>query len=252
MFNLITSYPKSGNTWLRFIIFEMYFSDIIENVSSKLVDDYVPDFHKRFDIQKRNLVLIPQLKKYKVFLKTHFSYEQMSGMRIDKTLLIVRNPLDVIVSLINYYDIKKNDINTAVNEFAKYKTLLKIKNKFQFPNIVEHHDSWLNSKKNLLILRYEDLYYDFENSVIKIANFLEKKIDNTKIKNIKKNTSFNSMLELEKFEKKNQIRGAFNIRNSEKLFMNKGKSEDYFSYLNFNQINEIKQSFSSFMKIYQY
>ena len=36
--NLITSYPKSGNTWLRFIIFEMYFSDIIEKVSSKLVD----------------------------------------------------------------------------------------------------------------------------------------------------------------------------------------------------------------------
>ena len=60
------------------------------------------------------------------------------------------------------------------------------------------------------------------------------------------------MLELEKFEKRNQIKGAFNIRNSEKLFMNKGKSEDYFKFLNFNQINEIKQSFSSFMKIYQY
>ena len=70
MFNLIT-YPKSGNTWLRFIIFEMYFSDIIENVSSKLVDDYVPDFHKRFDIQKKSS-FNPSIKKIQSIFKNSF------------------------------------------------------------------------------------------------------------------------------------------------------------------------------------
>ena len=70
MFNFITSYPKSGNTWLRFIIFEIYFRDMVSEISSDLVEKYVPDFHKKFNIETRSLVLNPVLKNNEVFIKT--------------------------------------------------------------------------------------------------------------------------------------------------------------------------------------
>lgn len=252
MFNFITSYPKSGNTWLRFIIFEIYFRDMVSEISSDLVEKYVPDFHKKFNIETRSLVLNPVLKNNEVFIKTHFSFEQMSSMKINKVLLVVRNPLDVIVSLVHYYNIDKNDIDSVVMDFSENHTISRIKEKFKFPGLIEHHDSWINSKNEILILRYEDLVENFNNTIIKLTKFLDKEIDDNKIEKIKLNTSFKIMKDMEKSEKQKKLEGAFRIPNSKKFFMNKGKSNGYFDVLNTDQIEKLRKAFSSFMKTYNY
>ena len=44
--NIITSFPKSGNTWMRFIIYDLLFNDqnaTIENSSE--INRLIPDFH---------------------------------------------------------------------------------------------------------------------------------------------------------------------------------------------------------------
>tara|TARA_B100001564_G_C20601409_1_gene652906 strand:- start:610 stop:981 length:372 start_codon:yes stop_codon:yes gene_type:complete len=123
MFNLIVSYPKSGNTWVRFILYELFFKDNSKKTDSRQVEKYIPDFHQVFDFKKMKLTLDPVLKEKKIFLKTHFSYQQMHMMSIDRVILIVRNPLDVLASLINYYDIEKNMIESAVDDFANNHTL---------------------------------------------------------------------------------------------------------------------------------
>ena len=103
--NIITSFPKSGNTWMRFIIYDLLFNDhndTIENSSE--INRLIPDFH----MSKNNqLILDGRLKDKEVFLKTHSSYDQMSKLPIGKIILIIRNPLDVFVSLYNYYEIEK-------------------------------------------------------------------------------------------------------------------------------------------------
>ena len=41
----------------------------------------------------------------------------MEKLNISKVILIIRNPLDVLASLINYYKISEQEKNEVINEF---------------------------------------------------------------------------------------------------------------------------------------
>tara|TARA_B100001564_G_C20601409_1_gene652905 strand:- start:220 stop:483 length:264 start_codon:yes stop_codon:yes gene_type:complete len=87
-----------------------------------------------------------------------------------------------------------------------------------------------------------------------LSNFLGKKINEDKIKIIKKNTSFEYMFKLEKFEKQNQMKGTFRImkKENENYFMNKGKINNYLNVFSSAQIEKIQNSFFDFMSRYNY
>ena len=249
MFNILTSYPKSGNTWLRFIIYEIYFNIEDNNYNSKNVEIFVPDFHKL--IKNNKLILDERLKNNKVFLKTHYDFSKMQNLDIDKVILILRNPLDVLSSIINYYDIKNENLDNAVNEFAKYHTLLSFKKNLNFPSYSEHLQSWINSNKNIFIINYDNLINNFERTVKELGIFLGESLDEKRIKNIEKNTCFDKLNNLEKYERQRGIDGFFTTSISNKNnFMNKGKSKNYENILNSNQIKKIQDSFSEIIEKY--
>ena len=128
--NIITSFPKSGNTWMRFIIYDLLFNDhndTIENSSE--INRLIPDFHM---LKNNQLVLDSSLKNKEVFLKTHSSYDQMRKLPIGKIILIIRNPLDVFVSLYNFYEIEKEKRDEMIDFFCAHQTLPFLK-KANFP-----------------------------------------------------------------------------------------------------------------------
>ena len=49
----------------------------------------VPDFHN-FETN--------ELKDKNIFIKTHFSFNQMKKFQINKVIILIRNPYDVLVS----------------------------------------------------------------------------------------------------------------------------------------------------------
>ena len=249
MFNILTSYPKSGNTWLRFIIYEIYFNVEDNNYNSKNVEIFVPDFHKL--IKNNKLILDERLRNKKVFLKTHYDFSKMQNLNIDKLILLLRNPLDVLSSIINYYDIKNEKLENVVNEFAKYHTLMNLKKNLNFPSYSEHLQSWVNSNKNILIINYDDLLKNFKKTVKELGIFLGESLDEKRIKIIEKNTSFDKLNNLERYERKQSIDGFFTTSIvSKNNFMNKGKSKNYENILNPNQIKKIKDSFSEIIEKY--
>ena len=249
MFNIVTSYPKSGNTWLRFIIYEIYFNFENNNYNSKNVEIFVPDFHKL--IKNNKLVLDERLKNKKVFLKTHYDFSKMQNFNIDKIILILRNPLDVLSSIINYYDISNKNLDDVVNQFAKYHTLFNFKKNLNFPSYSEHLQSWVNSNKNILIINYDNLLKDFKKTVKELGIFLGESLDEKRIKIIEKNTCFDKLNNLEKYERERNIDGFFTTSISNKnSFMNKGKSKNYENILNSNQIKKIQDSFSEIIEKY--
>ena len=63
----------------------MYFEEI--ELTSKNMDDYIPDFHKIFSNNK--ITLCHGLKGKKIFLKTHSSFQQMEKLNISKVILII-------------------------------------------------------------------------------------------------------------------------------------------------------------------
>ena len=90
-FNIITSFPKSGNTWLRYIIYDLFFNQQNEENNNSLnIQKFVPDLHT-IKVNNNQLILDKVLKDKKIFLKTHLSYNQMLKYPMDKIILIIRN-----------------------------------------------------------------------------------------------------------------------------------------------------------------
>ena len=250
MINIITSYPKSGNTWLRFILFNILFNIDDKKFSSKDIEKLVPDFHKIIKDNSK-LILDENLINKKIFIKTHYDYVKVKSLNIDKVILILRNPLDVLASIINYYDIKKENLDFVVEEFSRHHNLAIFKTKYNFPSYSEHIKSWTDSGKDLLIIKYSELIDNFDLTVKDLSKFINENIDEKKIKLIKEKTNFNNLLNLEKFERKNKIQGFFTKSiSTQNNFMNKGKNRNYENLFNQSQIKKLEDSFFEIIQKY--
>ena len=95
---LIAGYPKSGNTWLGYMLSYIY--------GAKYIDLNAPN--RKVTLQKEILDLIdgnlPHKTAYEEVCKTHSSYTYFNGVQgtsldtFDKVIHIVRDPRDIAVS----------------------------------------------------------------------------------------------------------------------------------------------------------
>jgi len=167
----IVSYPKSGNTWLRFLLANLLYPDADVNLSN--IDDRMPSI---YEATKRQMELVSRPR----YIKSHEPFHP----RYPNIIYIVRDPRDVAVSYY-YYALKKGKaprefrIENFVDDFIGDK----IEN--LYGSWADHVAGWLamrQSRKNFLLLRYKDLLEDTHRQLSKIAVFLgipleEKKID---------------------------------------------------------------------------
>ena len=251
-FNIITSFPKSGNTWLRYIIYDLFFNpQNEENNNSVNIKKFIPDLHLT-KIKNNQLVLDKVLKDKKIFLKSHLSYNQMLNYPMDKIILIIRNPLDVFVSLCNYYDYDNSKKDELVEFFAKQHTLPILKKK-DLPTWSQHTNDWIDSNANLHIVRYKSLVDNFDMEIQKLSKYFGIVLSREKLNHLKSNTSFSKLKNIEKEEKKNDSEGIFNNAMRKKkgrFFMNVGKNNTYKDLLNEDQTSILKESFGNYIDKY--
>lgn len=249
--NIITSFPKSGSTWLRFIIYDLFFNkDNVGISSSQNIKHKIPDFHniKKID----NQVFEKFLKSKQIFFKTHFSYSQMKMLPIDKVIIIIRNPFDIFISLFNFYEIDENKKDTLLDYFCLHKTLPFLE-KFKFPNWKDHFESWITSRKNFHIIKYSELIDNFEKEIKYLSNFLNLKVTDEKINFIKNNTEFNNLKRLEIDERKKNLDGFFidAMKGKKSQFINKGGNKNYQNFFTDTQLSKLKESFSKELDKYK-
>ena len=245
--NLITSYPKSGNTWLRFIIYLIYFHEANKELQSKMMDNSIPG------LNKWSIAKIRENKHQfnPIFLKSHFSYNQVKKLNLGSIILVLRNPLDVLASLVRYYKIPEINIENTVNEFCKFHNLSFLSKNFNFPSWSEHLDGWEKSNQKILVLKYNDLLDNFDLNIEKIVKFLNKKIDENLIKTIKKKTDFETLKKLEKYEKEKAIDGYFfDLKKHNINFMSKGGTKTYMELFSDNQIEKLNSTFNKYITKY--
>ena len=144
----LTSYPKSGNTWIRFLIANLI-SKEEKVINFSNINDIVPDIYKATPVQ------INSLSKPRI-IKSHEHFDS----RYKKIIYIVRNPFQVAVSYYHHL-IKFNRIEENY-PFKKY--LVEFLEGEVFPkkgNWNSHVMNWLqqsdNSGQKLLLIRYEDM-----------------------------------------------------------------------------------------------
>jgi hypothetical protein len=159
----LVSYPRSGNTWTRFLIGNLVHQD--EPVSFTNIESRIPEIYFNPDHRMRRLPRPRILKSHECF-QPH--YRQI--------IYIVRDPRDVAVSFY-HHNVKARNIadNYPMEDFV----LRFINAEFdtRWGSWADHVLSWMLLRQNhpgFLLLRYEDMQRDALRELGRIAQFLHK------------------------------------------------------------------------------
>jgi Sulfotransferase domain len=156
----IVSYPKSGNTWTRFLIGNLVHPDSAANFSN--INRIIPDPEA---LSKKQLARMPRPR----LIKSH----QYFDPRYQKIIYVVRDPRDVAVSQYHFHRKRKlvadsSPIEQFVTRFIAGKTS-------PYGSWGENVASWLATRQThpgFLLLRYEDMMANTTLELGKVARFL--------------------------------------------------------------------------------
>jgi hypothetical protein len=182
----LVSYPKSGNTWTRFLIANLLYPEKHPDFSN--INLVIPDPEA---LSKRTLAKLPRPR----ILKSH----QYFDPRYRRVIYVVRDPRDVLVSQYHFH-IKRRVIHDSfpVDDFAKRFVAGETS---PYASWGENVAGWLATRYNtpgFLLLRYEDMIADTREALTKVAAFLEIPRDAESVAWAVEQSSAERMRELEK------------------------------------------------------
>ena len=270
----LASYPKSGNTWVRSFLSAYYYSDdgkfnfkLLNNIKQFPSRDF---FNRKIlsveDASDNWLIAQSRIKsKGEVcFLKTHNVFGAYKGKNFTTSeftlgaIYIVRDPRNVITSLMNHYSLNENEALSMIN--SVYRNLRDENNPEDYSNYsfisswANNFRSWKLSKSvETLIIKYEDLENNRFRTFKKIINFTDKlmklnnKIDFEKLKSSIESTNFDILKkkeELEGFEE-----AIFSKKDGRtKTFFNLGSENNYKKLIKPQTSKTLKKLFKKEMK----
>jgi hypothetical protein len=159
---MVVSYPRSGNTWTRFLVANLLHPG--EDVSFANIEELIPDTSS---ISSRALKRIPRPR----FIKSHEYFDH----RYPKVIYIARDPRDVALS---YYDFQRKyrqiedryPLEKYVDDFVKGRLI-----SASWGTWGENVASWVATRErsdNFLLLRFEDMHNDTLRELTRVAQFL--------------------------------------------------------------------------------
>ena len=155
----IASYPRSGNTWTRFLIANLMHPE--RPVTFANIETIIPDATA---LSSRELKRVPRPR----LIKTHEYFEP----RYRKVIYLVRDPRDVALSLYNFRrKYGSVDDSCPIEQYVAERFL---PGDLDIP-WGEHVGSWLGARMNhsgFLLVRYEDLLKDSQRELCRLASFL--------------------------------------------------------------------------------
>jgi hypothetical protein len=185
---MFASFERSGNTWLRFVLFEVMTQDTAGFLN---VNQLLPEL----GTHQTGQGVLPNGGR---FIKTHHMYRPV----YKRAVYLMRDLRDVMLSnwardkemgFSQYFDNGKG-MDGYIESFLKGKAT-------RYGSWQAHVDSWVNcplaKNGNLLVVRYEDLRKDTESGLIEMLNFLGIDRDRELIRRAVENNSLRAMREKE-------------------------------------------------------
>ena len=266
MIRWISSYPKSGNTWVR--LFLMAYADpAVFDINQRSADhtqDTNSEIYKKVspvdgkdltDTEVRLLrgaVLVQMVRQTPdnmLYLKTHSSNISTNNLAwippeyTDRALYIIRDPRDVVVSLADHMDSSVDDtIKVMANEdqkLDKWGTIVHV----PLLSWSLHINSWMRDLPyDTHVLRYEDLISEPERQFQVLINFFKMKFDRTRFNKAMNLTSFDALQRAESND-------GFDARSAkQKKFFRSGKVGSWQDVITDRQEAEIIRSHSTVMQ----
>lgn len=273
----ISSYPKSGNTFLRSLIAAYFYCEggLYKQNSLAHLPEYPRDYFKlekgtnplrefsKYEEVQKSISL--NNRKF-IFVKTHLAnikvnniYYCINPLYTSCAIYIIRDPRNVLLSLSDHFQLS---IKEAVDFFFKQSKILQIKKLDKskgFTPILDwgsNYESWKKDEKiKKYFVKYEDLANHTEEIFIKILEFLQGfisfNINKEFVKNAVDSTTFDKLQTLEQtsgFIEK-EIMGLTRNHN---IFFKKGKNRNFEEELSSETINEIEKKYYLIMKNLNY
>jgi hypothetical protein len=154
---LLASFPRSGNTWIRFILCNLL--SLSEwsgkEINFEVLNETMPE------IGVSNLRKPWAYEHFPRILKTHLPY--LPVFRNNEAIVVIRDPKDVMVSYYHYKKYRQKDFYGDFSSFLR-------DGKYGLPAWVKHYVSW---KKHWdLCIKYENLRNQTFDEVQSIMEFL--------------------------------------------------------------------------------
>ncbi|MCB0637128.1 MAG: sulfotransferase domain-containing protein [Lewinella sp.] len=226
---LIASYPKSGNTWTRFVLGHLL-TGCQEQLTFKTFDRYTPEL----DIHIEYLRELPSPR----LIKTHAPYRP----RFRKAIYLIRDPRDVYVSYYHYIR-KKLPEHLTFKEFLHDEVA-------KLGTWAEHVQSWQQCDQ-LLCIQYESILADPRAAFEQMIDFLpEFDLSKEKLEQAIEMSSFQQMKQVEQQYGRN-FRSKSDAEKSS-VFMRKGEKGDWVNYFDDEDVALLKQRAGAVMKEWGY
>ncbi|MGA3092592.1 MAG: sulfotransferase domain-containing protein [Terriglobales bacterium] len=183
----LVSYPKSGNTWTRFLIANLVYPE--RNPDFSNINALVPDIE---GMAKRELARAPRPR----VLKSH----QYFDPRYPKVIYVVRDPRDVVLSEY-YFDIKRRAIaeDFPVTQFVS--RFVRGELNHPYGTWGENVATWLSTRRGdprFLLVKYEALQSQPIEEMAAIARFMGIQPDPDRLAFAVEQSAADRMRELEK------------------------------------------------------
>ena len=277
----ISSYPKSGNTWIRSLLSSYYFTrDGLFNQKLLSNIEQFPQ-KKNFIKFKYNQSVVGDTAKYWldaqeninqknkiIFLKTHNILGAINGNNFTNPknsigcIYVVRDPRNVITSLKNHFELNDEDALKFMTSDKKFIYDYEQKNDFsdfQFISSWENnYKSWINqSLIPTKLIKYEDLvektYVVFKECIEFINNIgkIDQKFNKKKALNSVRTTTFDNLSNL---EKRDGFIEAVKSKNDKKKipFFHLGPENDWKKILKPQFKNKLVEVFNKSLKDLNY
>lgn len=167
----LVGHPKSGNTWLAYMVAIMLLGERSDSVTLRNVGDFVPFVHGRDDKIRR----YRRLPDPRLFRNENPQYPEL----YPRTLYMVRDPRAALVSFWHMYQVIFDDPDLPLDEFIdQYMSMDRIFDTWnskleRWDHQVETYLRRSETDPRILIVRYEDMVGDRRACLREVAEFLD-------------------------------------------------------------------------------
>jgi hypothetical protein len=232
----VVSYPRSGNTWTRFLIANLVHPGA--EVTFANIERLIPDTASQ---SNRVLKRTPSPR----IIKTHQYFDH----RYPRVIYIVRDPRDVVLS---YYDFQRKyrqiqdeyPIDRYVEDFVRGRI-----DSRDWGTWGENVASWIATRgcsPNFLLLRYEDMIANTPRELARIANFLNVNVSEGRLLEITERSSADRMRTLEQHQSQDWV--ATKNRRKDIPFVRLAKSGGWKTELPANSVAAIESTWGHIMR----
>lgn len=219
----IASYPRSGNTWLRFVLFDILVSGQTSGFDE--VNHIIPDV----GLHKPAIPLLPGAGR---LIKTHEPFQK----EYRKAIYLVRDARDVALSEFAYQKALgwiSDDFDSFLQQFVRGEV-----NPFSAWH--EHVPDWIDSKlahtPNFLLIKFEEMRRNTEDTVVRVLDFLGVDVDRKVVTEAIANNTVKKMQEKEQKSPQLSNTAPSSSGSEESRFIRSGSVAGWRNRLNDEQV----------------